>query len=165
MSRWGGFRKGRQRYTNRWDELKSAASFRENTIANTPQEFSYVEAQGILNFDAAFDLVIPYNHTATWILKAPNGLNTIRDGGQHLARLRAPRAVVPWLLLGRHLLLTQGVEFCHGHVAGVNLSGLAHLIEHSAVAIHALHLVERTFIRVHPQPSHAFQNHVDCRLR
>ena len=49
MSRWGGFRKGRTRYKNAWDELKSASSSREETVANTPQEFSYVDAQGIWN--------------------------------------------------------------------------------------------------------------------
>jgi len=49
MSRWGGFRKGRRRYTNNWDELKSPSSIREETVADTPKDFSYVEAQGIWN--------------------------------------------------------------------------------------------------------------------
>ena len=49
MSRWGGFRKGRTRYRSAWDELKSASSFREETVAETPQEFSYIDAQGIWN--------------------------------------------------------------------------------------------------------------------
>lgn len=49
MSRWGGFRKGRKRYTSDWNQLKSATSLREETVADAPQNFSYVEAQGIWN--------------------------------------------------------------------------------------------------------------------
>jgi hypothetical protein len=49
MSRWGGFRKGRRRYTNNWDEVKSPSAIREETVADTPQQFSYAEAQGIWN--------------------------------------------------------------------------------------------------------------------
>lgn len=49
MSRWGGFRKGRTRYRDSWDQLKAVNSEREETVADTPQQFSYVEAQGIWN--------------------------------------------------------------------------------------------------------------------
>ena len=33
------------------------------------------------------------------------------------------------------------------------------------VAGHALHLVERAFVRLQPQPAHTFQNHIDSSLR
>jgi hypothetical protein len=49
MPRWGGFRRGRRRYIDDWEELKAPSAFREETVAATPQEFSYVEAQGIWN--------------------------------------------------------------------------------------------------------------------
>lgn len=52
MSRWGGFRKGRTRYTNNWDELKAPGAIREETVAETPQQFSYVEAKGIWNLNS-----------------------------------------------------------------------------------------------------------------
>jgi hypothetical protein len=52
MSRWGGFRKGRRRYTKDWDELKAPSAEREETVADTPQEFSYVEAKGIWNLNS-----------------------------------------------------------------------------------------------------------------
>ena len=49
MSRYGGFRKGRKRYKNNWDELKAVHSDRTESVADTPQEFSYADAQGIWN--------------------------------------------------------------------------------------------------------------------
>jgi hypothetical protein len=52
MSRWGGFRKGRRRYVNNWDELKSPSSQREETVADTLSEFSYVDAKGIWNLNS-----------------------------------------------------------------------------------------------------------------
>jgi hypothetical protein len=55
MSRWGGFRKGRRRYTNNWNELKSSSSFREETVADTPQEFSYVDSKGIWNLRSTME--------------------------------------------------------------------------------------------------------------
>ena len=66
MSRYGGFRKGRRRYTNNWDELKSASSFREETVADTPQEFSYADAQGIWNLRSTMQF--PKNNS---ILEVP----------------------------------------------------------------------------------------------
>jgi hypothetical protein len=55
MSRWGGFRKGRIRYITNWDQLKSASSFREETAADAPQGFSYVDAQGIWNLRSTME--------------------------------------------------------------------------------------------------------------
>jgi hypothetical protein len=52
MARWGGFRKGRRRYTKDWDALKAPSAEREESVADTPQEFSYVEAKGIWNLNS-----------------------------------------------------------------------------------------------------------------
>jgi hypothetical protein len=49
MSRWGGFRQGKKRYTEKWDEMKSSLSLRPESVAATPTAFSYVEAKGIWN--------------------------------------------------------------------------------------------------------------------
>ena len=49
MSRYGGFRKGRKRYRENWNQLKAVHSSRTESVADTPQEFSYSEAQGIWN--------------------------------------------------------------------------------------------------------------------
>lgn len=47
MSRYGGFRKGKKRYTEKWDEMKAPSALRTETVADTPSAFSYVEAKGI----------------------------------------------------------------------------------------------------------------------
>jgi hypothetical protein len=55
MSRWGGFRKGRKKYTNDWDNLKAPSANRAESVAATPQEFSYVEAKGIWSLRSTTD--------------------------------------------------------------------------------------------------------------
>lgn len=50
FSRWGGFRKGRQRYRNWWDELKAPSA--PSTAPTSPTEFDYTTAQGIWNLDS-----------------------------------------------------------------------------------------------------------------
>ena len=52
MSRWGGFKRGRTRYKKAWNELKAENSFREESVADTPQDFSYADAQGIWNLNS-----------------------------------------------------------------------------------------------------------------
>ena len=44
-SRWGGFRKGRLRYTDNWDLLKTQSA--PETAPTSPAEFDYTTAQGI----------------------------------------------------------------------------------------------------------------------
>ena len=52
-SRWGGFRKGRQRYSNWWDELRTPDAASESVAAPTsPTEFDYTTAQGIWNLNS-----------------------------------------------------------------------------------------------------------------
>jgi hypothetical protein len=74
--------------------------------------------------------------------------------------LGAPCAVVAGLFLGGHLLFTQRVQLLHAHIAGVDIALFLQRGQHLLVAIHALHLVERTFVVVQLQPFHAFQDHV-----
>ena len=61
-------------------------------------------------------------------------------------------------LATRALLLADAVEFFGRHVAVVGGAGGQHLRHHFAVAVHALHLVERAFVRLHAEPVHAVQD-------
>jgi hypothetical protein len=45
------------------------------------------------------------------------------------------------------------------------MAGGLQLRQHLLVAVHALHLVERAFVMVQPQPGHAFDDDVHRRLR
>lgn len=52
-SRWGGFRKGRQRYATWWEELRTPAAVLQSVPAPTsPTEFNYTTAQGIWNLNS-----------------------------------------------------------------------------------------------------------------
>ena len=52
-SRWGGFRKGRQRYTNWWDNLRTPEAATQTIDAPTSvAEFNYTNAQGIWNLNS-----------------------------------------------------------------------------------------------------------------
>jgi hypothetical protein len=52
-SRWGGFRKGRRRYSNWWDELRTPDAASESVAAPaSPTEFDYTTAQGIWNLNS-----------------------------------------------------------------------------------------------------------------
>ena len=52
-SRWGGFRKGRKRYINWWDELRTPDAATESVETPTsPTEFDYTTAQGIWNLNS-----------------------------------------------------------------------------------------------------------------
>ena len=48
MSRWGGFKKGKQRYSQNWNDLKSSSS-NKLFFENSATTFSYVDAKGIWN--------------------------------------------------------------------------------------------------------------------
>lgn len=49
-SRWGGFRNGRRRYTNSWDDLRTPNAASQSVAAPTsPTDFNYTDAQGIWN--------------------------------------------------------------------------------------------------------------------
>ena len=86
MGRWGGFRKGRKRYTFDWDDLQSATSKRLETAADTPQDFSYVEAQGVwtlkstMQFPKSNKAVIgqaEYTTPGTYFWTAPSGITSV----------------------------------------------------------------------------------------
>jgi hypothetical protein len=52
-SRWGGFFKGRKRYTNWWEELRTPDAATESVSAPaSPIEFDYTTAQGIWNLNS-----------------------------------------------------------------------------------------------------------------
>lgn len=52
-SRWGGFRKGRKRYTNWWNELRTPEAASQSVVAPTsPTDFDYTTAQGIWNLNS-----------------------------------------------------------------------------------------------------------------
>ena len=49
MSRWGGFKNGKSKYSSQWSEMRSSSSDRQNSAASSPNQFSYVEGKGIWN--------------------------------------------------------------------------------------------------------------------
>jgi hypothetical protein len=52
-SRWGGFRKGRKRYSNWWTDLRTPDAATESVEAPaSPTEFDYTTAQGIWNLNS-----------------------------------------------------------------------------------------------------------------
>ena len=56
-SRWGGFLKGRSRYKNWWDDLKSSRAISESVEAPADiTEFNYKDAQGIWNLNSTVNL-------------------------------------------------------------------------------------------------------------
>jgi hypothetical protein len=118
-------------------------------------------SSSLLDLDAALDLVVPRHHAALRVAKAQHRLHAGGHGRQRLAGLGAPGAVVARLLLGGHLALAQRVELGHAHVAGVDVAGGLQLGQHLAVAVHALHLVERALVVIEAEPGHAFEDDVD----
>jgi hypothetical protein len=63
------------------------------------------------------------------------------------------------------LLLAQGIEFLRAHIAGVDMARQLQLLQHLAVAWHALHLVDRSFVVVQSHPGHAVENDLHGFLR
>lgn len=52
-SRWGGFRSGRKRYSNKWDDFRTPSSAAALLPSpETPVDFDYTTAQGIWNLDS-----------------------------------------------------------------------------------------------------------------
>ncbi|MCY1225924.1 hypothetical protein D9M72_381360 [compost metagenome] len=117
------------------------------------------------DLDAALDRVVPHYAAADRVLEADHRIDARRRLGQDLARLGTPEAVVARLLAALALGFAQRVQFFGAHVAAVGQVGLNHLRHHLAIAVHALHLVERAFVDIHLQPGHAFQDHVNRFLR
>jgi len=76
----------------------------------------------IADLDAALDLVLPDHRAGLRILEAQHRLHTNRNRWQCLSRCRAPGAVIAWLFLGGHLVLTQSIQFGNAHVTGVNVT-------------------------------------------
>jgi hypothetical protein len=58
------------------------------------------------------------------------------------------------------LAFAQCVQLFRRHVARVHKPRVLHLLEHFAITVHALHLVERAFVDIEAKPFHAFENGV-----
>ena len=63
--------------------------------------------------------------------------------------------------MATQLPLAQRVELFRRHIARVDEPRVLHLLEHFAITIHALHLIERAFVEIEAQPRHAFENGID----
>jgi hypothetical protein len=75
-----------------------------------------------------------------------------------LPGFRAPGAVVARLLAGGAHALAHRLDFFRRAVAQVGGAGVQHRLDDLAVAVHALHLVERAFVVLQAQPLHAVQD-------
>ena len=108
----------------------------------------------VVDHDAALDQVVDHHRAVERRLETHHRRNAGRRRGLGIA----PAPVVAGLLAARGLLLAHGFQFFLAGVAVVSLAFLEQLLEHFAVAIHALHLVERAFVVVQPEPRHGVQN-------
>src|SRR6267142_2112628 len=81
-----------------------------------------------------------------------------RDEPGRLRALRAPAPVVAGLLAARTLALAHRVELFLGRPATVGLPLLDQSVGDFLVASEPLHLKERTFVPVEPEPAHGVEN-------
>jgi hypothetical protein len=110
--------------------------------------------------DLALHEVVPGDDAVVRIPEADHRLDA--GGGRPASGvLGAPAAVVPRLLVARALLLAHLVEFVLRRVAPVRLALAHQLLDDLAVPVEPLHLIERPFVVVEPEPVHR----VEDRLR
>ena len=115
--------------------------------------------------DAALDQVVQHHLAVLRIPEANHRFDSNRRLGQHLARLRAPAAVVARLLLARLLLGAHGVELFLAGVAVVGGAGRQHLPDDLGIAVETLGLVDLVEVALQPQPGHALEDRIDGFLR
>lgn len=77
-SRWGGFRKGRQIYTNWWDNLRTPGAASQSISAPTiPTDFDYTTAQGIWNLNSTVNFRGATTSAPAYRLGFSSALDTI----------------------------------------------------------------------------------------
>jgi len=116
------------------------------------------------HLDRTFDQVIPDDTAADRVAKSHHRLDTLRDCRKHLAGLRTPASVVTRLGTTRLLLSAHRIELFATAIAVISGAVAKHLRDDLAIAIHALGLVERTFVMLQAEPGHAVKDRPD-RLR
>jgi len=119
----------------------------------------------VVDRDAALDEIVPAHVAVGRVAKAHHRQHVGWHRRQHLSGLGAPAAVVAGLLAASALCLAHHVEFGRRAVAAVGGAGFEHLRDHDAVAIEALHLVDRALVVVEPEPVHRREDLVDRVLR
>src|SRR5690606_12156951 len=107
--------------------------------------------------DTPLDQIIPCHRTACRVSETHDRRDIFRLLWQGLTLLRPPASVITWLHACLHLLFTHGVQLFSTTVAIVGSALIQHLLDDLLIAIHTLHLIERTLIPVQPQPAHAIQ--------
>src|SRR5690606_34043233 len=112
----------------------------------------------VVEADGALDQVVPGGDAVLRTAEAHHGLHAGRDRRQGLAGLGAPGAVVALLGADGARTLTHGLDFLGRAVAIVGRALFGHVGDHLAVAVHALHLVERPLVGLEIQPLHAVQD-------
>ena len=112
----------------------------------------------VVETDRPLDHVVPGRDAVGGVAKAHDRFAAFRYGRQGFARLGAPGAVVAWLQAQCTGLFTHGFYFVGAAVAIIGMALFQQLRNNLAIAIHALHLVERAFIGRQPQPVHAVKN-------
>jgi len=110
---------------------------------------------GVADFDTALDQIIPSHHPAGGVLETDHRLHAGRDGGQGLAGLRAPAAVITRLITLGALGFADLLQFFGRGVAVIGRTGLQHLLDHFLVTVDPLHLIEGAFVVGQTQPVHA----------
>lgn len=71
-SRWGGFRSGRKRYKNKWDDLRTPSSATDLLpTPESPVDFDYTTAQGIWNLNST----VQFRKTQTAVVDLESGLS------------------------------------------------------------------------------------------
>ncbi len=115
----------------------------------------------VIKADAALHHIVPAGCAGLRALETNHRLAVSRDGRQLLTSLRTPGAVITRLQALNTRLFAHGFHFLGAAVAVISMTVFQQLGDDLAVTIHALHLVERTFVRIQAQPLHAIQNALD----
>src|SRR5690606_8161553 len=119
-----------------------------------PRDDEIVEL-AVGNRDRTLDDVVPRYLAVGRIAEAHHRLATFGNRRQRLAWLRPPGTVVARLLAGGALAFAHGFDFLWRGIAEIGAAVGQHFSDDFAVAVHALHLVERTFVMLQTQPLHA----------
>src|SRR5690606_28661822 len=92
-----------------------------------------------------------------WVTETHHGLAAGWDIRQRLTGFRAPGAVVARFEACGSSLVAHGFYLVWRAIAIVGCPFLQHALYDFAVAVHALHLVERAFVGCQAQPFHAIK--------
>src|SRR5690606_11793430 len=108
---------------------------------------------GIVETDVAVNLVFDHDNPLERILEANDRIDTWAGLGA-----MPTSAVVLRLLFRFELTDTHRIELFLRAVAAIRMPLCEELLEHLAIALHALALVEGPLVRMEPKPLHPFEN-------